>query len=332
MSQSEELLSSGTREVVLASENQVAMFDLSDRTQIEVTGADRAQFLHALTSNEVKRLRPGEGRETFITNIKGKSVAHLYMFCTATSLWLDGVEGQTETILNHLKKYLLIEDAQIHPHTGTRGELFVTGPMSLQLLQVEELTQIGQNVERDNGQGSIHFRRVDLLGKPGILMSMATEQIPAVKQGLAGFGVVEGTRNVFEVLRIGAGFPRFGVDLTDSNLVQEAARTRQAVSFTKGCYLGQETIARLDALGHTNEELRSIRFSNATSIRPGTAVLDSNEQPVGTITSAAVDLHRWVSDGTVSAVALATIKRVALKSGTPVIVKQDDQRADGIVV
>ncbi len=109
----------------------------------------------------------------------------------------------------------------------------------------------------------------------------------------------------FDALRTEAGFPLYGIDITDANLAQEVNRTAQAISFTKGCYLGQEPIARIDAMGHVNQQLRGIRLSAGPVPAAGTEVLTTDGDPrkIGQITSAAM------SYGTNLPVALGYLKR-----------------------
>ena len=319
-------------EALNAARTSVAVFDLSDRTQIEITGADRVRFLHSFTSNDIKSLKPGQGCETFVTSLKGKVVAHVFVFCGENSLWLDGTPGQQHAIIGHLGKFLLVDDVQLIPRSDERGELFVTGPVAAQLLQLDEGTQVGTTIQRETENLSIQIRRVDLLGVPGFLMSVPREQIERVKLSLCGLGVAEGTRELFEFLRIEAGYPVYGVDITDDHLAQEVARTKQCVSFDKGCYLGQETIARLDALGHTNRELRRLQFESSVAPTMGTVVYDlAGITEVGTITSAAAETSGDPAQASQSIVALGMIKRPSCQPETPVCLILNGQKISGKV-
>ena len=332
MSADTHVSSKALSEALNAARTSVAVFDLSDRTQIEVTGADRVRFLHSFTSNDIKRLKPGQGCETFVTNLKGKVVAHVFVFCGENSLWLDGTPGQQEAIISHLGTFLLIDDVQFIPRTKERGELFVSGPLAAQLLQLDEGTAVGSTIQRETASLSIHIRRVDLLGSPGFLMSVPREQTEGVKRSLFGLGVAVGTRELFELLRVEAGYPQYGVDITDDHLAQEVARTKQCVSFNKGCYLGQETIARLDALGHTNRELSRLQFDSSVVPIPGTVVYDmAGTSEVGVITSAAIETSGDPAQASQSVVALGMIKRPSCQPESPVCLILDGQKLSGKV-
>ena len=264
------------------------VFDLSGRTQIELTGTDRAKFLHGFCTNDIKRLEPGQGCEGFLPNIKGKVVGHVFVFATETSLWLDTVSGQADTIISHLDRYLIREDVQFVDHSADRGELLVTGPHAAQLLMLDEGLPPYGHVARESFGQPFAIRRVDLFNSPGSLISLPRAGVETMKSSLLAVGCVAGSGELFESLRIATGFPKYGIDITDENLAQEVARTPQCISFTKGCYLGQEPIARLDAMGHTNRELRRVRFASTSQPTPGAKLLAAEtDDEAGVLTSVA---------------------------------------------
>ncbi|HEY0981592.1 CAF17-like 4Fe-4S cluster assembly/insertion protein YgfZ [Schlesneria sp.] len=315
-----------------AAGSSVVVFDVSNRTQIEVRGADRARFLHSFMSNDIKSLKPGTGCETFVTSLKGKVVAHVYVFCREDSHWLDGAPQQQSAILPHLQKFVLIDDVQLIAHEDDFGELFVSGPLATQLLQLPETMRIGDSEQRELHDTAIDIRRVDLFGAPGFLMSIPRSQVDRVKQGMISVGIPEGTSDQFEYLRIEAGYPLFGQDFTEDYLAQEVARTRQCVSFNKGCYLGQETIARLDALGHTNREIRRIRFESPIAPASGSPVFDAaGESEVGVLTSAASDSEN-PDPAQTKGVGIGTLKRAVCPAGSVVRVKSNGNLIEGQVL
>ena len=133
---------------------------------------------------------------------------------------------------------------------------------------------------------AVSVRHTPMSGPNEFLVCSAAEDFEAVRQAVAASGAVMAGREAFEAARIEAGFPWFGRDISDSNLPQEVSRDKQAISFTKGCYLGQETVARIDALGHVNKNLVGLRFFNHDVPAPGLE-LSVNGQPAGHVTSAA---------------------------------------------
>lgn len=309
----------------------VRFFDVSDRTQIRITGKDRAAFLHNFTSNHIKKLTPGKGCETFVTNIKGKVVAHLFVFATADSLWLDGTPGQEPAILSHLGKYVLIDDVQLISQKGLFGELYVTGAIAAQLLQLDAPMSIGDHVVRGEGSEAFSVRRVDLFDEPGFLMSIPIGKVDQVKAGFLMLGIPEGSQADFEAARIAAGYPAYGTDITEDQLAQEVARTTQCISFDKGCYLGQETIARLDSLGHTNRELRGLSFATTSIPASGTPIFDATGQAeVGVLTSATLTSGDDANSSQ-NVAALGMLKRVAMTPGTVVTLNLNGEIIQGQV-
>jgi folate-binding protein YgfZ len=274
--------------MVFAPTPAATVFDLSDRTQVEITGADRAKFLHGFCTNDIKSLQPGHGCEAFLTNIKGRVLGHVFAFASDQSLWLDTVPGQETAIISHLDRYLIREDVQLIGRTAERGELFVTGPQAAPLLMLDEGLAPYDSLAREAFGNAFDIRRADILVEPGFLLSLPRAAVETARSSLLAVGFREGSALEFESRRIEAGFPYYGRDITDDNIAQEVARTKQCISFTKGCYLGQEPIARLDAMGHTNRELRRIAFEAGPAPSVGQVLQDADsDEEAGIVTSVA---------------------------------------------
>jgi len=284
-----------------------------ERTQIELLGPDRASFLHNLCTNEIRKLPLGKGCEAFLTTVQGKTLAHALIFAGPESLVIDTVPGQSEVILAHLDHYLVCEQVTLVDRSAEWSELLLAGDQSEELLG--RLTDVGALAARlDNAQvtvadKSVWLRRTDLVGRVGFLVNAATEDLPAVRAALIGAGAVPCNQHDFEAARIEWGFPLFGVDITDKNLPQEIGRDALAISFVKGCYLGQETVARIDALGHVNKTLVGVRFSGSDVPQSGTDLLVA-DQVVGHVTSAAYSPHL------AAPLALAYLRRGSNSLGT----------------
>lgn len=273
---------------VQAQSSAVTVFDVSDRTQIEITGADRAKFLHGFCTNDIMSLNPGQGCEAFLTNIKGRVLGHVFVYATPQSLWLDTIPGQEAAIIAHLDRYLIREDVELNGRSGDRGELFVAGSQAAPLLMLEDSLSPCGCVSREAFEQALDIRRADMLIESGYLLSVPMSALEMTRHSLLAIGCRSGTTDEFESRRIEAGFPWFGRDFSDEHLAQEVARTSRCISFTKGCYLGQEPIARLDAMGHTNRELRRMTFDPGAVPAPQSAVLAADsDSPVGVVTSVA---------------------------------------------
>lgn len=264
--------------------------DFADRSQIEVSGADRAKFLHNFCTNDVLKLLPGQGCEAFFTNVQGKILGHFLIFCGADSLVLESVAGQAEAIIAHLDRYLISEDATLADRSVEWTELLVSGSDSPDLLQqvfgVSIPSGLCDHLSIEAGEDTISIRRVEITGPNCFLLSCPHSAAATIVRQLTDTGAARCDREAVEMARIEAGWPYFGPDISEKNLPQEVARDAQAISFTKGCYLGQETVARIDALGHVNRQLVGVKLMGETVPARGDE-LRSGDKVVGTVTSAA---------------------------------------------
>jgi len=306
-----------------AATTSAAVVDFSDHDLLELTGADRVKFLHSFCTNDVKRLSAGKGCEAFITNVKGRVLGHVWINATDSSLWLDAVAGSAERLVPHLERYVINEDLSIADRSSEFGSLLVVGPDAAARLtkfgfEVAALDDL-DHVPADVAGTQYRVRRFDVGPHHGYVLTTAREKLGEVWTGLCGAGIRPAGSEVWNALRIEAGLPVYGVDITDENLAQEVGRSATAISFTKGCYLGQEPIARIDAMGHVNRELRSLRLSAGPAPQAGASVFAdaSLSQPVGTITSAAF------SFGSRAPVAMALLRSSVSAAGSMVFVKTE---------
>jgi len=253
--------------------------ELTGWSSISVTGADRQKFLHNFCTNDVTRLTPGESCEAFFCNAKGKIVGHGVIGCRDNELVFVGAPGQAAALVAHLDRYIIREDVKLADNSSDRSYFFVAAEVP----------------------GSETPIKWDLLGTGhGAIIDHSFAPI----QQYETFG-----EEAFAAARIEAGFPLSGVDFDSENLPQEVGRDRQAISFTKGCYLGQETVARLDALGHVNRKLVTVRFESSSRPDRGTE-LTLNSAKVGSVTSSA-----WSPKLRVP-IALAMVRSGAIAPGT----------------
>lgn len=268
--------------------DHVGLVDCSGRTQLELSGADRAKFLHNLCTQEIRKLQVGQGGEAFLLNARGHVLAHVLVFCGPESLVIDTVPGQGEALAAHLNRYLIREDVTIADRSGEWAELLVAGQQAAGWLAALVRTELpGERLAQvDVALGEMVFsvRKVDFTSSGGFLIRMPAEQAALVWRCLRDGGARPCGFDALEAARIEAGTPWFGADISDQNLPQEVGRDKLAISFVKGCYIGQETVARIDALGHVNKLLAAVRFETDRPPEAGTA-LTSGGQAVGQVTS-----------------------------------------------
>ena len=248
------------------------LFRLSSATVLDFVGDDAPAVLHNLTTNEVKSLEVGCGCETFITDVRGKTLAHVYAFRTPEGYRLIGAPGQAETIAAHADRYTIREDARTVDRSADCS-VFVMSPDAPASLRDET----------DWGEANARGYDVDWLGDQTTVL--VTDTPGSVEHVFSSVGVLIGDDGSFHVALTLAGFPWFCIDLSENNLTQEANRIEQSISFTKGCYLGQETVARLDALGQVQKQL--VRWRTNGVIPVAGSEVSKGEKVVGRLTSIA---------------------------------------------
>jgi folate-binding protein YgfZ len=265
-----------------------AFFVLADWSSISIHGKDRQAFLHNFCTDDVKRLAPGGSCEAFITNVKGKIVGHGLIGCADDELEFVGAPGQAAAIIAHLDRYIIREDVQLVDTTESRTYVLVLG---------------------DDKRFGKSFTSSSPLGRETSIMRVNSNEVSKLVSDLAGSEFAHVQEQAFTAARIEAGFPLFGIDFDSNNLPQEIGRDREAISFTKGCYLGQETVARIDALGHVNQRIVGVRCLGTEMPQVGSELFQGGVA-VGRITSASI------SPETKGALALAMVRREANAIGT----------------
>lgn len=247
------------------------LFELTDWSILELTGPDRAAYLHSFCTQDIQNLPAGEVREAFVTNVKGRILGHILAVNTGERLLLIAVPQAGPAMLRHLSLYLLGRNAEIRDASSSISAALLIGPHALA-------------ASRGTAAAGICLAPCPILSIPAVLLTGAsTAMIEAINQ-LSATGTGRIGPETFELLRIEAGFPWHGRDISDDHLAQEAARTSQAIHFRKGCYLGQEPIARLDAMGHTNRELRLIGIERIVDV-PVNTLVRAGDAEIGQVTS-----------------------------------------------
>jgi folate-binding protein YgfZ len=277
--------------------NAAGVMDLSFRSRICLTGGDRARFLNGQVTNNVKDLRAGEGCYAALVTAKGKLQSDLNVYSLANELLLDFEPGLAEAVAQRLEKYIIADDVQVVDVTPHYGLLSVQGPKS------EEVARnVGSSLElparpmafttvHDPALGEIYLMNQPRLGTSGFDLFVPVAALGTVMDKLIAAVKPSGGRpcgwQALETARIEAGIPRFGVDMDETNLAPEAGIESRAISYSKGCYIGQEVIARIRTYGQVTRALRGLRLADDLKVLPvkGDKLLLGGKE-VGYITSA----------------------------------------------
>lgn len=243
--------------------NNGSAFVLLDSTVIEITGDDRQAFLHNFCTNEIKALNAGHACEAFVLNGKGKTIAHVHVLNAGNSLVLHGVAGIGPGLVEHLDRYIIREDVQLSDVSALKKVTFTPGKSLLD----------PNRVSMDSTSSTIEAN-VEIADFGNLLIGLPDTDVDGT----------EASSEALEMLRVEKRTPWFGRDIDDSNLPQELLRDDKAISFNKGCYLGQETVARIDAMGKVNRVL--VAVSVETELTVGSEIM-VEDKTMGKLTSIA---------------------------------------------
>jgi tRNA-modifying protein YgfZ len=249
--------------------------DRSERGKLALTGAEAKAFLQGQVTNDIEALTPGHGCYAAFLNHKGKMLGDLRVFDLGDELLLDCERVALQELFNMIHRYKLGLDVEVHKRTLQLGLLSVIGPDAPALAGPAE----HDCARAELGGAAVVAARTDV----GLDVFFPAEDRDAVRAALP---FPDGDEAAAEVVRVETGRPRFGVDLDPESVIpQEAGLNERAVSFTKGCYVGQETVARLYYRGKPNRRLRGLKLSAPAA--PGTE-LRLGEKTVGRLGSCVV--------------------------------------------
>ncbi len=257
------------------------LLDRSERGKLAFTGAGAKTFLQGQVTNDVEGLAPGHGCYAALLSPKGKMIGDLRILDTGQQLLLDTERGALQGIFNVLHRARIGFDAELHKRTLQSGLLSLIGPQARTLLG-SAAGALGAQ-EHDNAPAELDGVAALLVATDlGVDLVCDAEQTPALHEALRARGAQPIAEAAAERLRVEHGRPRFGLDLDETTIPQEAGLNERAVSFTKGCYVGQETVARLFYKGKPNRHLRGLRLSAPA---PTGTELTHGERVVGVLGS-----------------------------------------------
>ncbi|HEV2975522.1 MAG TPA: glycine cleavage T C-terminal barrel domain-containing protein [Solirubrobacteraceae bacterium] len=302
----------------LAAEHRIVtercgVLDRSERGKLALSGAGAIEFLNGQVTNELEGLRPGEGRYAAFLTHKGKMLGDVRILAIgadadgATSeLLLDTERVALQALFDMIRRYKIGFDVELHKRTLERGLLSLIGPDSERVAGVAA-TSLATD-EHANAPVAIDgVAALAIRTDVGIDLLCEAADTERLREALLGRGALGVSERAVECLRIERGRPRFGVDIDESTIPQEAGLNERAVSFTKGCYVGQETVARLFYRGKPNRHLRGLRLSAPAA---SGEELRLGERAVGRVASVALSPQ-------LGPIALALVRREA-EPGTSV--------------
>lgn len=236
------------------------LLDRSQRGKLALTGPDAKQFLQGQVSNDVLALTPGTGCYAALLTPKGKMLADLRILDTGEELLLDTERVTLQELFNVIRRFSLGHQVTLHKRTLERGLLSLLGPDAARLAAAQTLGD-AEHAHAEVEIDGLRARaiRTDL----GIDLLCEAAQTAPLTEALVGAGAHPVSEDTADILRVERGRPRYGIDLDDTVIPQEAGLNDRAVSFTKGCYVGQETVARLYYRGKPNRHLRGLRLAAA---------------------------------------------------------------------
>jgi folate-binding protein YgfZ len=311
-----------------AARETAALFPLTWRGALRFVGPDRRSWLHGQVTNEVNGLADGAWNEATIINIQGRMVADLRVFALPDALLADLPAAVAATTAEHLDRYLIMERVEIENAGADLRLLSVQGPRAAEAVRAAtgvaaaEIAPYTFVSQEGPGGAPLIVARASPAGGSGFDLFAAAEAAPLIWDQLSAAVRAVGGRpagwEALNTLRVEAGIPWWGHEL-DPSIVPLEARLERAISLTKGCYVGQEIIARIDARGHVNNLLGGLRLPGDPLPEPGSAVW-TEEKRIGRVTTA---VH---SPALGASVALAFLRREWTEPGRTVWVETDGER------
>jgi folate-binding protein YgfZ len=265
-----------------------------DRGTLRVTGPDRATWLNGLVTCDVSKVDPERAALGLVLSKHGKILSDLWVAASSDALYLSVAPGQHGVLVAYLERLLVMEDAEVVDVSSDHAWLSLHGP------------DAGAEPRRAARRLALAEGELDLTGLGGCVAVVERAQLDAACEALVASGAVRAEPLDWETLRIERGLPMFGVDYGLEDNPHEAGLDQRAVSWTKGCYLGQEVVCMQGMRGKVKRRVVSLRVDGAQALERGTVLRTPDQAEVGEVTSAVPN----ESEGCV--VALGRVAGVAL--------------------
>ncbi|MEQ1830889.1 MAG: glycine cleavage T C-terminal barrel domain-containing protein [Pirellula sp.] len=288
-------------------------YRLGKATIIRFQGKDRCRVVNNLCTQDLRKLSSGQAAETFVTDVKGRTVGHGIACEIGDEIFFVTVPGQADRLVPHFDRYIIREDAIISDQSDAKEIWLFQDRASAAMafdVSIDQTPDIRRAAILTIDEKTVLLIHAAWIGETSLIALVPPDLSESVKHRLGSDWVDSDldVRKEWEAKRIRAFWPWYGVDMDDRNLPQELDRNDQAISFNKGCYLGQETIARLDALGQVQKKLVRLRIDSSL-VPHAESTLHKDGKEVGWIRSAAMD------EDSRTCIALGYVKRSHFQSG-----------------
>lgn len=270
------------------------LFDRSTRTRLTISGPQAVATLNGLVTNDVATLTAGQGMYAAVLTAKGKIIADLRIFALGDRFLIDTGAAAAPGLRATFAKYINPRFAKVTDVTDTLHTIGIFGDTAREIVSsvlgvsTEVLAALPSyaHVTTESAHGTVIIARVPELYLEGYDLFVDAEHHSALTAALTAGGATPSDPTTWHTLRVATGRPEWGLDMDDNTLPQEANFDElQGVSYTKGCYVGQETVARIHFRGHVNRTLRRLRLD--ADLLKGTELTDADNKPVGDIRSTA---------------------------------------------
>jgi len=287
----------GVSEEIAALTGGAGVRRLRDRLVLELSGEDAFEWLQGQVTSDVRPLEDGGAVYALFTSVKGKILADAWLLsvdldAASQTIRVDAPASSRDALLESFDKYIVMEEVDV----AVRDDL------SMIAVQGPDAPTVTGRLEPAKGAAW----PCDRLGTGGSDLVVASDAADAIVAELAGSGAIEVSEEAWEIVRLRGAVPRFGADFGEKNYPQEAGLRRRALSFDKGCYVGQEVVCTLESRGRLSKRLTTLELTEPRD--PGTPLVTPEGREVGRVTSAARD------DGVVRA--LGYVKAAAWEPGT----------------
>ena len=289
------------------------VIDLSTaRGRIRVSGSEATMFLNGLITNDVKNLAQNRWMPAVFPTVQGRLIGAVRVIRGAEPGFLIDTETAShDAVLKTISRFTLAGDFKVADLTSETALLTVQGNQAAEI--VEKVTGVSDLPENGVAEkDGMTIVRATHTGEDGFDVIIDSSRKAELQQALETAGAQPVGADTFEILRVEAGIARFGQDMDETNVVPET-NLDDAVSFTKGCYVGQEIIVRIKHRGHPAKKLTSLRFETDQQVEPGAVILSKENQEIGRVTSAVVSPR-------LGSIGLGYVRYEHLADGTQVVV------------